>query len=298
VAQSAPTPLVRSVSDTARWVAMYRAMETARPDALFRDPYARQLAGDRGEEMVRLIPRARDNAWAMIVRTAVFDEIILRAVQCDGVDVVLNLAAGLDVRPYRLPLPPTLRWIDVDLPEILAYKQEVMAGERPACVVETVPADLSDTAVRRALFARVAAGAQRVFVVTEGLLVYLPREQVAALATDLLQTARMDWWLVDLASRGVLRLMQRRWQPALAGGAQMQFAPPEGPAFFERLGWRVAEFRLSLEEAHRLHREMAMAWLFRPLGRLDTRRPQERSKWRTGFLLLERPPNARSPRPA
>src|SRR6185369_17641435 len=41
-------PLVSNVSDTARWVATYRAQETARPDALFKDPFAERLAGERG----------------------------------------------------------------------------------------------------------------------------------------------------------------------------------------------------------------------------------------------------------
>ncbi len=36
---------LRHVSDTALWVAMYRALEWERPDALVRDPWARQLAG-------------------------------------------------------------------------------------------------------------------------------------------------------------------------------------------------------------------------------------------------------------
>ena len=36
---------ISHVSDTAHWVAMYRAMESERPDALFRDPHARRLAG-------------------------------------------------------------------------------------------------------------------------------------------------------------------------------------------------------------------------------------------------------------
>jgi O-methyltransferase involved in polyketide biosynthesis len=39
---------IASISDTARWVAIYRAMEFERPDALFHDPYARRLAGERG----------------------------------------------------------------------------------------------------------------------------------------------------------------------------------------------------------------------------------------------------------
>src|SRR5881397_3992016 len=71
---------IQHVSDTARWVALYRAMESERPDALFHDPYARRLAGARGEQILASLPKGRTWAWAMIVRTAVMDELILRAV--------------------------------------------------------------------------------------------------------------------------------------------------------------------------------------------------------------------------
>ncbi len=43
---------VQNISDTARWAAVFRARETERPDALFRDPYARRLAGERGFQIV------------------------------------------------------------------------------------------------------------------------------------------------------------------------------------------------------------------------------------------------------
>jgi O-methyltransferase involved in polyketide biosynthesis len=38
--------LIENVSDTAFWIAHYRAVESARPDALFRDPLAALLAGE------------------------------------------------------------------------------------------------------------------------------------------------------------------------------------------------------------------------------------------------------------
>lgn len=72
---------IENVSDTARWVAVYRAMESARPDAIFRDPFADRLAGERGHEILDGLPKGRAMAWPMIVRTAVFDEIILDAVR-------------------------------------------------------------------------------------------------------------------------------------------------------------------------------------------------------------------------
>ena len=46
---------VRNISDTALWVAMYRAIESDRPDALFYDPYARKLAGERGAQILKEI---------------------------------------------------------------------------------------------------------------------------------------------------------------------------------------------------------------------------------------------------
>ena len=90
---------IQNVSDTARWVAVYRAMETARPDAIFRDPFAARLAGEEGENIVGALKQGRAMAWAMITRTAVMDEVILDAVNNKGVDTVLNLGAGTKPLP-------------------------------------------------------------------------------------------------------------------------------------------------------------------------------------------------------
>src|SRR5256886_9821024 len=179
------TTAIEHVSDTARWVALYRAMESERPDALFRDPYARRLAGERGERILASMRKGRAWAWPMIVRTAVMDELILRAIQRDGVGMVLNLAAGLDTRPYRLPLPPALRWVEADFPDVIAYKQEQLARERPACALERVGIDLTDLAGRRALFERLRAPARCALVVWEGLLLYLSPPALASLAAAL-----------------------------------------------------------------------------------------------------------------
>jgi len=63
------------------------------------------------------------NAWSIITRTYLIDEFIKSWKLQRGADMVINLAAGLDSRPYRMKLPPSLRWIEVDLPEILDYKE-------------------------------------------------------------------------------------------------------------------------------------------------------------------------------
>jgi methyltransferase (TIGR00027 family) len=283
------TATIEHVSDTARWVALYRAMESERPDALFRDPYARRLAGERGERIVASMKKGRAWAWPMIVRTAVMDELILRAIARDAVETVLNLAAGLDTRPYRLPLAPSLRWVEVDFPDVIAYKQSQLAGERPVCVLEQVGVDLTDVRGRRALFGRIGAAARRVLVVSEGLLIYLTPPAVASLAADLTTPASFRWWLIDLASPRLLKMMERTWGRAVAAGnAPFQFAPAEGTAFFPAHGWREAEFRSMWEEALRLKRTMPLAWLWNLVGKLYPKSKRDEFRRMSGIVLLER----------
>ena len=288
---------IRNVSDTALWVAIYRAMESERPDALFRDPYARRLGGDRGESIVRTLPKGNASAWPMIVRTAVMDEIVVRCVRDQGVRGVLNLAAGLDARPYRLPLPPATRWCHVDLPDMIAYVRGRLEGERPECVLEYVAADLTDPGERRGAIGKAASAGGDVLAISEGLLIYLQPEQVAALARDLAAEPSIRWWLIDLASPRLIEMLKKNWQPHLsAGGAPFVFAPPEGTRFFEPLGWREAEFRSTWVEATRLGRAMRGAWLWNLVGRLMPKARQEEMRRMSGIVLLERAGPARDGR--
>src|SRR5204862_4736200 len=114
-------------------------------------PYARRLAGERGQKIVESIPRGQAVSWPMVVRTQVFDEIVLATLRERGVDTVLNLAAGLDARPWRLPLPPEPHWVDVDLPRMLEHKQQGMAGEQPRCRYTAHAADLREPSALRAM---------------------------------------------------------------------------------------------------------------------------------------------------
>jgi methyltransferase (TIGR00027 family) len=282
---------IRNVSDTAHWVAMYRAMESDRRDALFRDPYARRLAGPRGEAIVQTMPRGRAFAWAMIVRTAVMDEIILRAVNRDGVRTVANLAAGLDARPWRLDLPLKLTWLDVDLPDIQQYKRDALQGEKPQCQLEWVPADLAHSDARRSVLAKVASSPGPALVITEGLLIYLEREQVMALATDLAATPTLRWWLLDIASPGLLKMMGRTWGKGVSQSAPFKFAPEEDTAFFEPAGWKEVEYRSMFDESLRLKRTMRFARFWSVVGRVMTvfnPRKREEFKRFSGIVLMER----------
>lgn len=280
---------IENVSDTARWVAVYRAMESERPDALFRDPFAQRLAGEKGAEIVRTMKNGRATAWAMIVRTQVFDEIVMAEIATDNIELVLNLAAGLDARPWRLSLPASLRWVDVDLPDILRYKLQTIGDAKPNCRYEAIETDLTDAAARRALFSRISAQASRVLVVTEGLLIYLSEVDVGALASDLHAYPSFTRWVIDLASPRLLKMMRRSWGKTVdSGNASFKFAPASGTNFFREFGWEERAFHSTMEEAQRLDREMKLMWLWRFLGRFYPARMREEFRRMSGTVVLER----------
>lgn len=278
-------PLIRNISDTARWVAAYRARESERPDALFRDPFARALAGERGEQIANALAFGEENAWSFTARTFLFDRYVARAIE-GGVDLVVNLAAGLDARPYRLALPPTLRWVEVDLPEILDYKQTILASATPSCQVERVPLDLVNVDARRGLFARLGRSAHNVLVLSEGLVIYLMPSEVRTLGADLADAANFNHWVADLVSPGLLDMLKERMGAIVAeAGAPYLFAPSEGPAFFEQCGWRPIEVKSLLKTARKFDR---LPLPLRMLAMLpESNGPQGSRPW-AGVCLLAR----------
>lgn len=255
-------PLRDTISATARWIALYRMRESQRSDACFHDPYAvRFLSAE--DLRTPLLAGPAGSEWAMVARTAVIDELVQRCV-ADGASVVLNLAAGLDTRPYRLDLPASLRWVEVDLPAVIAEKEAVLATDVPRCRLERVALDLADIQARRALFA--ALDGSKVLVLTEGLTIYLQPDAVEAVAADLRAQPAFCWWITDLVSPRTLTALQQAHGRTLAAlDAPMRFAPAEGPAWFAAVGWPPIEVRSYLQEAARLRRVplhlRLIAWL-------------------------------------
>jgi methyltransferase (TIGR00027 family) len=281
---SASEPLIRNISDTALWAAIYRAQESERPDAVFRDPFARRLAGTRGQEIAEDLG-GTTQSWAWVTRTFLVDQFLTQQL-AQGVDMVVNLAAGLDSRPYRMDLPASLKWIEVDLPELLAYKEDILKTESPRCSLERVALDLANVPARRELFDRLDRQAKKVLIISEGLLVYLSTDEVIGLAHDLGTPKSFSRWIIDLASPGLLRILQRQLQPKLdQSGATLKFGPKEGPPFFVPHGWNPADVQTLLNSAARLNR---LSFWFRLLAKFPESKGKQGNRPWGGVCLLER----------
>ena len=170
---------LNGVGVTSLGVARARAWESRRPDRLFDDPYAAAFtaAADTGGRAPLSPARAR-LAFHVIIRTRFYDDFLLAG----GCRQVVLLAAGLDTRAYRLPWPPGVTLYELDLPDVLAFKDRVLDDASPRCTRVTLPGDLRDDWPRRLTDAGFDPSTPAAWLV-EGLLVYLSAEDATRLLT-------------------------------------------------------------------------------------------------------------------
>jgi hypothetical protein len=111
-------------------------------------------------------------------------------------------------------------------------------------------------------------------------------EEVGVLGEDLARPASFQRWLIDLASPGLVRMLQEKMGSQLGqGGARLQFGPPEGPDFFRPYGWKPADVRSLLKTAARLKR--LSLWM-RLMSALPESKGRQGSRPWAAVCLLER----------
>lgn len=175
--------ITTSVGSTALFVAAARALEAKKPDPAAVDPFAEIFCRAVGGQWADLLdgnapdhPLNSDFGVDFVnfqgVRTKYFDG-YFRAAADAGVRQVVLLAAGLDSRAYRLDWPDGTVVYELDQPEVLRFKREVLTEHTPKADRRDVAVDLREDwprALRDNGFDVSAASAW----IAEGLLIYLP----------------------------------------------------------------------------------------------------------------------------
>ncbi len=167
-------------------MATARALEAQKPDPLAVDPYAevfcRAVGGWAADVLDGKAPdhQLKTPDWGQHfvnfqgARTRYFDEYFRRAAGA-GVRQVVILAAGLDSRAYRLDWPAGTTIFELDQPQVLDFKRQVLAdhGAQPKAERREIAVDLRDDwpqALRDSGFDATKPSAW----IAEGLLIYLP----------------------------------------------------------------------------------------------------------------------------
>jgi methyltransferase (TIGR00027 family) len=278
---------VTHVTDTAYWVAHFRAKEAQRATPVFRDSLASLLCGNRGRQIARSIPRAAMVEWGTVVRTSAIDQLIHELLQ-SGVDTVLNLGAGLDTRPYRMNLPAELRWVEVDFPNLVELKNAKLAEHKPVCRLERIGMDLLDRPSRNEVFARVGAASKNVLVISEGFISYFSNYEISNLAGDLHAIPSIRSWIQDFDNAPKRRLPSG-WAKKLQA-APFLFEVKDWFGFFEKYGWKALQTITTADESKRIGRPYP--WDL-PYGLLLRALPKEMSQRilsLSGVVLMQRQP--------
>jgi methyltransferase (TIGR00027 family) len=221
-----------AVARTALGVAAMRAQESARSDRWFDDPYAGRFLEAAGWDRTQPDADAvEDPVWrsilrSSIVRTRFLDE-LLAGVDCPQVVI---LGAGLDSRAFRLDWAPGTTLYELDQPDVLAFKDEVVADDAPRCERRTVAVDLTadwTTPLEAAGHDRSRPTAW----VAEGLLMYFDDEQVDRLLGGLTDRS-------PVASRLAITLRASTGAvPERMVGMWRSHAPDDPVAWLADFGW-------------------------------------------------------------
>ncbi|WP_181860725.1 class I SAM-dependent methyltransferase [Streptomyces diacarni] len=235
---------MKAVSRTAQWVAAARALESERPDALFDDPYARSLAGSAGFEIIDRLNTPISNVY-FAIRTAYLDRVVLEATADGPIRQVVLMAAGMDTRALRLPLPAGLTVYELDHTELLDIKEELLSGAAPAGGVTRVPVpvDLAEPWPEALKDAGFRPGCPTVWV-TEGLLYYLPEDAAHRLLTESCALSGPGSLLTgDLLNQAAITDQKARpFIKGLAeGGSPWQFGVDRPEELLASHGWQPVD---------------------------------------------------------
>lgn len=237
---------------TARWTAAVRALESRRPDRLFNDPWAEQLAGPEGMAWVEL--RSQDKVLPIMLRTRFYDDFLLKTAHQEQIQQVVLLAAGLDTRAFRLQWPVHTRLYELDQPAILDHKEQVLAaaGAHPTCACQSIRIDLT-APWEGALLNAGYDSAQPSLWLLEGFLFYLPNQVYTQLLNQVTGLAAPNSWLgFDICNSLVLTFpFTKPWvDMQTAIGAPWLGTMEDPPAFLAERGWKATLTQAGAENAN------------------------------------------------
>lgn len=182
------------ITYTAYRVMFYVALEQYQPNEqrLIHDDLARQmlpgclklLLGIFGFKPLRqgflsLIERGFPGTRGGLCRKRYIDDKLVEALS-SGIDTVVILGAGLDTRAYRIPQLSTLTVYEVDLPQMIAYKESILRqlyGSVPSHV-RLIPIDFDRQALEDALKSHGCSPDQKSFFIWEGVTQYISETAV------------------------------------------------------------------------------------------------------------------------
>ena len=240
------------LESTARWTAGVRARESLREDRLINDPWAAALAGKEGTEWVE--HQSGDALAPIILRTRFFDDFLQRITFQYAIQQVVLMAAGLDTRAFRLTWPEQTRLFELDQPQVLKYKEQILshAGTQPTCERKTIEVDLTgpwqEILIKSGFDQQQPSG-----WLLEGFLFYLPNESVRRILDEVTSLATSGSWIgFDIINSVMLTSpWTRQWIEMQANSGAPWIGTMDDPEeFLTTRGWETSVTQAGEKDAN------------------------------------------------
>jgi O-methyltransferase involved in polyketide biosynthesis len=170
-------PVFTPIEETLYLTLCGRALDNHLPRPILADPMAEELVGELGYDCGRFRLSASP-ILNIALRAKKLDEVAQQFIVRHPDAVGLDLGAGLDTRVFRIDPPSTVDWYDVDFPEVVTARQELLPDRANAHVIG---ADLADPGWLDAI-----PGDRPAVVVADGLLAFLAQDDMIALLNRLI----------------------------------------------------------------------------------------------------------------
>ena len=160
-------PELGAVQQTLYIPLLARARETARKRPLLRDPKAVEMVESIGVDQERF---GGSGGLLMVLRTAIYDHWVRAFLADHPAGTVVELGTGLNTRFERVD-NGQVHWFDLDLPDTIDLRRQFFTDtdRRRMIAASVLDDDWMDT---------VMASQGPYFFVSEGVLVYLPTDDV------------------------------------------------------------------------------------------------------------------------
>lgn len=197
-----PSEKISVPADKATYlVTLYgKALDAAVPQPILGDRFAAEALA-RIDHDFKSLKMPDGGEITLPMRALNFDRWTRDFLAANPACTVLHLGCGLDTRVQRIDPGPSVRWYDIDLPEVIALRRQLYPA-RPG--YQTLASSVTDAAWLEEI-----PGDLPVFVVAEGLFMYVPQPEAAALFQRIaakfpsgeLAFDGYSGWMVRLVSR-------------------------------------------------------------------------------------------------
>lgn len=195
---------LRGAKETLLITLAAKAGESRLPDSLLKDRFAAEAMARIDYDFARL-GIDRDLMIGVALRAHVIDDWTQDFIARHPEATVLHLGCGLDARVFRVAPPAGIRWFDVDYPDVIALRKRLYPA-RESCT-------LLGSSVMEPGWLEAVPRDRPAFVIAEGLLPYLPEEEVL----DLLErvTDRFPGGELAFDAYSHLGITMIAWQPSV-----------------------------------------------------------------------------------